>query len=213
MSSESALMYVALRRKRMILLFPSVELLLLTRRQSMATDRVYQRPCRHLARNKSYRETVWNTYTHERFKKNFRISKDSFNFILKWLGTPDNKKMKTQYSLNGRRPLFPDDSLDYHYTRAKMVGLGISTVREIVTQVCELIVDCIWQKCVLKHMPSIEQDLKIRWRKWMTGGSFLSVGLQLMVATFWLNAHQEEPPRIKNTIILKTVIQWCWWPW
>ena len=44
--------------------------------------------------------------------------------------------MKTQYPLNGRR-------LDYHYTRAKMVGLGISTVREIVTQVCELIVDCI----------------------------------------------------------------------
>ena len=82
MSLESALMYVALRRKRMILLFPSVELLLLTRRQSMATDRVYQRPCRHLARNKSFRETVWNTYTHERFKKNFRISKDSFNFIL-----------------------------------------------------------------------------------------------------------------------------------
>lgn len=100
-----------------------------------------------------------------------------------------------------------------HYTRAKIVGLGISTVREIVTQVCELIVDCIWQKCVIKHMPSIEQDLKIRWRKWMTGGSFLSVGLQLMVATFWLNAHQEEPPRVKNTIILKTVIQWCWWPW
>ena len=30
MSSESALMYVALRRKRMILLFPSVELLLVT---------------------------------------------------------------------------------------------------------------------------------------------------------------------------------------
>ena len=51
--------------------------------------------------------------------------------------------MKTQYPLNGRRPLFPNDSLDYHYTRAKMVGLGILTVREIVTQVCELIVDCI----------------------------------------------------------------------
>ena len=82
MSSESALMYVALRRKRMILLFPSVELLLLTRKQSMATDRVYQRPCRHLARNKTYREIVWNMYIHERFKKNFRISKDSFNFIL-----------------------------------------------------------------------------------------------------------------------------------
>lgn len=87
--------------------------------------------------------------------------------------------MKTQYPLNGRRPLFPDDSLDYHYTRAKMVGLGISTVREIVTQVCELIVDCIWQKCVIKHMPPIEQDLKIRWRKWMTGGSFLSVEIAI----------------------------------
>lgn len=179
MSSESALMYVALRRKRIILLFPSVELLLLSRKQSMAADRVYQRPCRHLARNNGHRETVWNTYTHERFKKNFRISKDSFNFILSRIWNdlerqPDNKKMKTQYPLNGRRPLFPDDSLDYHYTRAKMVGLGISAVREIVTQVCELIVDCIWQKCVIKHMPSIEQDLKIdEGNEWQVAVSFL----------------------------------------
>ena len=44
MSSEGALMYVALRRRWMSLLFYLVGLLILSRKQSMATDRVHPFP-------------------------------------------------------------------------------------------------------------------------------------------------------------------------
>ena len=40
------------------------------------------RSCRRLPRNKGWFEEVWNTYTDQRFKKTFRVSKATFNFIL-----------------------------------------------------------------------------------------------------------------------------------
>ena len=40
------------------------------------------RPCRRLPRNKGWFEEVWNTYTDQRFKKTFRVSKATFNFII-----------------------------------------------------------------------------------------------------------------------------------
>jgi len=41
-----------------------------------------------------------------------------------------------------------------------MAGLGASTVQEIVTQVCRLIVEHLWEECVMKHMPCTEQEFK-----------------------------------------------------
>ena len=41
-----------------------------------------------------------------------------------------------------------------------MAGLGVSTVREIVSQVCQLIVDCLLQECAMTHMPSTGQDFR-----------------------------------------------------
>ena len=40
------------------------------------------RSCRRLPRNKGWFEEVWNTYTAQRFKKTFRVSKATFDFIL-----------------------------------------------------------------------------------------------------------------------------------
>ena len=40
------------------------------------------RSCRRLPRNKGWFEEVWNTYTDQRFKKTFRVSKATFNFII-----------------------------------------------------------------------------------------------------------------------------------
>ena len=37
------------------------------------------RSCRRLPRNKGWFEEVWNTYTDQRFKKTFRVSKATFN--------------------------------------------------------------------------------------------------------------------------------------
>ena len=40
------------------------------------------RSCRRLPCKKGWFEEVWNTYTHQRFKETFRVSKATFNFIL-----------------------------------------------------------------------------------------------------------------------------------
>ena len=38
--------------------------------------------CRRLERNSGWWELVWNTYDDERFKKTFRVSRETYNFIL-----------------------------------------------------------------------------------------------------------------------------------
>ena len=40
------------------------------------------RSCRRLPRNNGWFDHVWNTYSDTRFKKTFRVSKATFNFIL-----------------------------------------------------------------------------------------------------------------------------------
>ena len=47
-----------------------------------ATERRFYRSCRHLMRNNGSCELVWNSYSDKRLKKTFRISKNTFNFIL-----------------------------------------------------------------------------------------------------------------------------------
>ena len=39
-----------------------------------------------------------------------------------------------------------------------MAGLGVSTVHEIATQICQSIIENLWEDCVKKHMPCTEED-------------------------------------------------------
>lgn len=41
--------------------------------------------CRRLPRNMGWFNLVWSTYSDERFKKMFRISRATFQFILQWI--------------------------------------------------------------------------------------------------------------------------------
>ena len=82
MFSESLQMYVALRRRRMILLLSLTGLLLFSRNQNTATDTVHLRSCR-----RQDRDRMWNTYTDERSKKTFRI------YQLIWFGTCEERRM------------------------------------------------------------------------------------------------------------------------
>ena len=75
MFSESLRKYVALRRRRMILLLSLTGLLLFSRNQNITTDTVHLRSCRRLPRNNNrWWDMVWNTYTDERLKKTFIIN-------------------------------------------------------------------------------------------------------------------------------------------
>ena len=47
-----------------------------------AEKAVAVRSCRRLQGNNGWFDLVWNTYSKTRFKKTFRVSKATFNFIL-----------------------------------------------------------------------------------------------------------------------------------
>ena len=167
--SESAQMLIALRRRWIALLLSLAGILLLSRKQNLATEMVHVRSCRRLLRSNGWWEMVWTTYTDERFKKTFRISKNTFSFILNRIRNDLERQTVSE------DPISPECRLgiclyrlgrgDYYYTIAEMAGLGVSTVHEIVTQVCQSIVENLWEDCVKKHMPCHEEDLKDKMKK------------------------------------------------
>ena len=82
MLSQTILVCNAYRRRQLTVLLCLVGLLLLSRHQNNATERVNRRSCRRLIRNCDWWDLVWNSYSDERFKKTFRVSQNTFNFIL-----------------------------------------------------------------------------------------------------------------------------------
>ena len=135
--SQTILACNAYRRRWLTVLLCLVGLLLLSRHQNNATDRVYRRSCRRLVRNSGWWDLVWNSYSDERFKKTFRVSRNTFNFILNRI------RHDLERETVNEDPISPECRLgiclcrlgraDYCYTIAEMAGLGVSTVHAIVT--------------------------------------------------------------------------------
>ncbi|PFX16673.1 ATP-dependent DNA helicase PIF1 [Stylophora pistillata] len=110
-----------------------------------------------------------------------RIPKDIFNFILSQIRNDLERQTikEDPISLGCRLAIcfYRLGRGNCHYTIAEMVGLLVLAVQEIVTQVCELIIDCIWQECVMRPMLSNEQDFKDSVKEMDNGGIFPSVEL------------------------------------
>ena len=49
---------------------------------------------------------------------------------------------------------------DYLYTIAEMAGIGVSTTSMIVSEVCQAIVECMWDANVNKLLPKTDNDFK-----------------------------------------------------
>ena len=49
---------------------------------------------------------------------------------------------------------------DYLYTISEMSGLGVSTVSSICQEVCQVLVDHLWNETVSTHMPQTEKEFK-----------------------------------------------------
>ena len=125
---------------------------------------VAARSCRRLQRNNGWFDHVWNTYIETRFKKTFRVSKETFNFILS----------RIEHDL--QRDTVPEDPIppafrlavclyhlargDYFYTIAEMTGLGNSTVCGIVSEVTKAIVNNLWSDQVTRHFPRNEEEFQ-----------------------------------------------------
>ena len=127
-------------------------LLFLTRSLDELARKPRIRSCRRLKRNPGWWENVWQNYTSDRFKLTFRIPRETFNFILERIRPELERKTVVE------DPISPECCLaiclyrlgrgDYPYTIAEMTGFGISTVREVITDVCEAIIEKMWKECV-----------------------------------------------------------------
>ena len=98
-----------------------------------------------------------NEYSDDRFKKTFRLSRDTFTYIL------EKVKHKLTKEIVAELPVSPELRLaiflyrcgrgDYLYSIAEMTGLGVSTVCCIVSEVANAIVDTLWESEVKTYMP------------------------------------------------------------
>jgi hypothetical protein len=122
------------------------------------------RSCRRLTRNPGWWENVWQNYSSSRFKLTFRVSRETFGFILERIRPELERKTVAE------EPISPECRLaiclyrlgrgDYPYTIAEMTGYGVSTIRQVVIEVCEAIIERLWKESVSCHFPKTVEEFK-----------------------------------------------------
>ena len=105
---------------------------------------------------------MWNDYSDDRFKKTFRISRNTFMYILERL------RHKLTKEIVAELPVSPELRLaiflygcgrgDYLYSIAEMTELGVSTICCIVSKVANAVVETLWESEVTTYMPKSEID-------------------------------------------------------
>ena len=151
---QLALNNLAARRRR-VLNLACLVLLLISHRNVTVPRPV--RSCRRLKRNSGWWENVCNTYSDARFKKTFRVSRGTFNFILRriepFLIWQTVTEEPIPPALRLAICLYRLGRGDYFYTIAEMSGLGVSTVSSICQEVC-LGGPFMERECVKSHAPN-----------------------------------------------------------
>ena len=161
---RNALIYLTTKRRQLINVC-ILSLLLVTSRGIAVTNK-YKRSCRRLERNNGWFNLVWSTYSEQRFKKTFRVSRETFSFILARI------RHALERDTVNEEPISPECRLaiglyrlargDYYYTIAEMTGLGVSSVCTICSEVTRAIVENMWEDCVSKHLPKTPEEFKTK---------------------------------------------------
>ena len=120
--------------------------------------------CRRVKRNAGWWDKVCNTYSDARFKKTFRVSRSTFDYILNRIEPFIIKQTVTvdpiPAGLRLAICLYRLRSGDNLYTIAEMSGLGASTVSLIVREVCQVLVGHLWNVTLSSHMLKTRKDFK-----------------------------------------------------
>ena len=156
---ESILHFFKIRRQQLLKSSFLIILLILSKRNAGVP---IPRSCRRRGQNQGWWRYVWETYTDARFKKTFRVSRNTFSFILERIRPALERKTVVEY------PIGPAFRLaiclyrlgTYYHTLSELCGLGLSTVATITTEVSETIVEELWGDCVKKYMPHSEEDFR-----------------------------------------------------
>ena len=153
-----------LKKRASILRTTLLFLLFLTRSLAESARKPRIRSCRRLERNSGWWDNVWQNYTSSRFRLTFRISRETFSFILERIRPELQRKTVVE------DPISPECRLaiclyrlgrgDYPYTIAEMTGYGVSTIRQIVTDVCEAIIERLWKESVSYHFPKTIEEFQ-----------------------------------------------------
>jgi hypothetical protein len=127
------------------------------------------RACRRKLRRIGWWESVWNAYSDKRFKKTFRISKVTFNYILDRIKADIQRKQPGRWGFV-EEPISPACRLgialyrlargDYYYTISEMTGFGVETVCNITIDVTQAIVKNLWKEAVSNKFPSTLEHFK-----------------------------------------------------
>ena len=152
------------RRRQVQVALLAVLLLTASRQLTAAHGMKARRTCRRLPRNQGWWNVVWNTYSDSRFKRTFRVSRGTFEFILSKI------RHRLERQTLCEEPISPEFRLgiclyrlgrgDYLYTVAEMAGVGLSTVAMIVSEVCKAITECMWEQSVHKFLPKTTEEFK-----------------------------------------------------
>ena len=147
------------KRKLLLIIFILTTLLI------SAEKAVAVRSCRRLQRNNGWFDHVWNTYSETRFKKTFRVSKATFNFILSRI---EHDLQRDTIAEDPIPPAFGLAVCLYRLGRgdyfrcsiAEMTGLGNSRVCGIVSEVTKAIVNNLWSDQVTRRFPRNEEEFR-----------------------------------------------------
>ena len=125
---------VAVRRKFRLRLLALLCLLL----QQVGEEEERFRSIQRCERNAGWWEMVWSTYDNSRFKKTFRVTRQTFCYILENIRQDITKDQLTEM------PISPECRLaiclyrlgrgDYLYTIAELFGVGLATIHVIVKE-------------------------------------------------------------------------------
>ena len=165
---QQAIISSVLRRRHQGLQVCMLLLLILTALQSAVASMPERRArsSRRLPRNKGWWDLVWTTYLGKRFKKTFRVSRETFLLILDAIRGDIEKENVSE------APVPPDMRLgiclyrlgrvDYYHTIAELAGLGEATVCNIVRDVSKTSVERLLERYVEDNFPRDEEQLIVK---------------------------------------------------
>ena len=158
---QLALSNLVARRKRFLNL--ACLLLLLISQRNITVPRPV-RSCRGLKRNTGWLEKFCNNYSDARYQKTIRVTRETLNFILNRIAPLLVRQTVTEEPITSALRLticlYRLGIGDHLYTISEMSRLGVSTVSSICQEVCQVLVDHLWNETVSTHMPQTEEEFK-----------------------------------------------------
>ena len=143
--------------------------------ETMLRNAPRRRSCRSFVRNQGWWDTVVNNYSDERFKYTFRMSRNTFNYILENIRGGLQKQIVTELTICPEMRLaiclYKLARGDYYYTIGKMAGTAQSTICRIAIKVSELITEMMWESILkifflntLEEFKTAMVDMESEWQ-------------------------------------------------